>query len=595
MYKGWEDKVIYFDQIDIIDSNNVILNYCAVFLFLMCVLSIYAAGFLQIYVMGLILQADSATRRFVLKHPWLVFSLGYLPGPVCVIAFFLEISYSNITKIYSVVGYQVVPNINTYTVKFIYGFGILITIYACSVSMKCYKALKENKEKMFAAAKKSNVPNFVVFQVLEIGYAMPIVGLSKGLELLMWYYPSPVNLYYGTIGMVILCITPFAGFFSNGAHKNIYPNVPFFSGTLEKAYENIIKKEMKQVAIKQVVVVEPKSANVKDDESLTKQCLDGSTICLLIGFAKTFLKSSFQLMQYSGVLQISVTVGLCLFSVICKTMAIGANWESKVIFYDYPNIQQSENVMLNYLASCLFSLCFSPIYTAGLLQVFAMGKVLETSDSSLRRFIVNNPIFVFGLGYLPGLIFTTAILIESHFTNIDPKFTVVGCYVIPNIDLYSFKLMYIVALLFTFIASGISRKCFGLLKINKEKMFAAAKKSNVPNYVIFQVLQAGYSLPVVGLLKGFEMLMWYFPSVLNIYYCTLGLIVFTITPLLGFISNGAHQNIYPNVPVFSSFLGKVYGNIIKKEVCLPKKTACDVLIADGTTLKVSDRITQPLP
>ncbi|KAJ3269079.1 hypothetical protein HDV01_001887 [Terramyces sp. JEL0728] len=143
------------------------------------------------------------------------------------------------------------------------------------MSMKCYKALSWNRENMFAAAKKSKVPNFVVFQVLEVGYGMPIVGLSKGLELLMWYYPTPANIYYGTFCMILLTISPFGGFISNGAHINIYPYVPFFGWILEKAYKNIIKKEMKQAVQKQVAAMEgPPEGGLTS----SKNCVDGSTI-----------------------------------------------------------------------------------------------------------------------------------------------------------------------------------------------------------------------------------------------------------------------------------------------------------------------------
>ncbi|KAJ3269078.1 hypothetical protein HDV01_001886 [Terramyces sp. JEL0728] len=286
-------------------------------------------------------------------------------------------------------------------------------------------------------------------------------------------------------------------------------------------------------------------------------------LCLLVGFVRAYHSYSFQAMQYSGLLQITVTIGLGLYSIMGKSMTIYTSWKDKVLYYDQIDIQTSNCEIISYISCICFTMCFVPIYMAALLQIYVMGKILDENDNFARRMIVERPNFVFGLGYLPGPIFLAGFIVESTFTPSKRFYSIVGVNIVPNINFYTIKIMYLVGISITIMACILSLKSIRLLEANKERMFAAAKKSHVPNYVVYQVLQIGYTLPIIGFTKGFELLMWYNPSSLNLYYGIFGMIVSSTTPLLGFIGNGAHKNIYPKVPIFGRFL-KVMFEVITK-------------------------------
>jgi hypothetical protein len=78
-----------------------------------------------------------------------------------------------------------------------YILAILITLYGLYCSLRTYNNLKENFKRMIETAQKSGISGYVIFQVLQIGYTMPIVGFVKGFELLIWIFPSVINVYYG--------------------------------------------------------------------------------------------------------------------------------------------------------------------------------------------------------------------------------------------------------------------------------------------------------------------------------------------------------------------------------------------------------------
>jgi hypothetical protein len=75
-----------------------------------------------------------------------------------------------------------------------------------------------------------------VFQVFQLGYLLPFVGFIKAFELLIWIFPSFLNVYLGIFGLFILMIVPFLTFFNNGSHKAVYPLVPLFGSLLEKVH-----------------------------------------------------------------------------------------------------------------------------------------------------------------------------------------------------------------------------------------------------------------------------------------------------------------------------------------------------------------------
>ncbi|KAJ3317767.1 hypothetical protein HDV06_001250 [Boothiomyces sp. JEL0866] len=243
-------NALYFDQRDLAVTKTVWLQYLIVTFYVLSYAPIYISGFLQIFALKYILEdVDGYMRRAIIDTPALVYSSGLIPGVLFSILYWIEV-YCRDMKIFMVMGYYIGPNIYSITFIVMVIFAMSLTMFGCYLSYVSFQQLKKNKEKMLAAARKSNVPNFVVFQVLGIGYSLPFVGFLKGLELLIWYYPSPINIYVSVFGMFLLVITPFNTFYLNGTHKNVYPLVPLVSWLLKLNYESVIKKEQEPVKVK---------------------------------------------------------------------------------------------------------------------------------------------------------------------------------------------------------------------------------------------------------------------------------------------------------------------------------------------------------
>ncbi|KAJ3309053.1 hypothetical protein HDV04_000520 [Boothiomyces sp. JEL0838] len=241
LYYNW--NALYFDQRDLAITKTVWLQYLIVTFYVLSYAPIYISGFLQIVALKYILEdVDGYIRRAIIDTPIIVYSLGLIPGIIFSIIYWIEV-YIRGLQIYTVMGYYIGPNIFSVTFITMVAFAMTLTLYGCFLSYLSFQKLKRNREKMLAAAKKSNVPNFVVFQVLGIGLTLPFIGFLKGVELLIWYYPSPANIYISCIGMLVLVITPYNTFYLNGTHKNVYPLVPLVSWILKLNYESVIKKE----------------------------------------------------------------------------------------------------------------------------------------------------------------------------------------------------------------------------------------------------------------------------------------------------------------------------------------------------------------
>ncbi|KAJ3255238.1 Nuclear receptor 2C2-associated protein [Boothiomyces macroporosus] len=181
-------------------------------------------------------EKTSVIRRWIMNRPFAFFSLGIIPGFVAVVLYLVEMNIRGIDHPYSVNGQIIAPYNLSIVIITSYILSIFSTIYGLVITLQTWGKLKTNFEMMIDIAQKRGIPGYLVFQVLQIGYTMPIIGFIKGFELLIWIFPSVVNVYYGTYGMVIAALPPILSFLNNGSNKNIYPLVPIFSNLLGTIY-----------------------------------------------------------------------------------------------------------------------------------------------------------------------------------------------------------------------------------------------------------------------------------------------------------------------------------------------------------------------
>ncbi|KAJ3323455.1 hypothetical protein HDV06_001732 [Boothiomyces sp. JEL0866] len=284
---------------------------------------------------------------------------------------------------------------------------------------------------------------------------------------------------------------------------------------------------------------------------------------LLIGIVRAILNKKVQPLLYSTLMQTSITILTITASAFAKREITVSNAADKVIFYDYPNIQISPSIWLHYYNANIYTLFLGGIYTSGVLQILALQQLMCDKDTALRQFIIKKPYYFFVYSFIPGIVFCTGFWVEVRFRKL-PIVSICGHWILPNINSLFVVLMYIYSLIVTIYSCFLSRKSFIQLSKSQISMVNAAKKSNVPNYVLFQTLEAGYALPVLGLLKVIELLIWTFPSAFNVYYSAFIVFLISVAPVHSFLSNGANKTIYPYVPFVSGILEHSYKKIIEK-------------------------------
>lgn len=210
-----------------------------------------------------------------------------------------------------------------------------------------------------------------------------------------------------------------------------------------------------------------------------------------------------------------------MFSILSKLELLYYNWGSGSLFYDHPDINLTNSSWIHYLNPTLFSLGCLPIYIAGTLQILALDAIMDEKTLVIRRWIMNRPFAFFSLGIIPGFVAVILYWVEMNIRGIDHPYSVNGQIIAPyNLSIVIIT-SYILSIVSTIYGLVITLLTWGKLKTNFQMMIDIAQKRGIPGYLVFQVLQIGYTMPIIGFIKGFELLIWIFPSVVNVYYGTI--------------------------------------------------------------------------
>ncbi|KAJ3320414.1 hypothetical protein HDV06_005337 [Boothiomyces sp. JEL0866] len=254
-------------------------------------------------------------------------------------------------------------------------------------------------------------------------------------------------------------------------------------------------------------------------------------------------------MQYSSIMQLINTTIFCVFSITSKFELLYYNWGVGSLYYDHPDINTTLSSWIHYFNPTLFNLGCLPIYIAGTLQILALDAIMDEKGSVIRSWVIKRPFAFFSLGIIPGFIAVILYWIEMSARGIDHPYSVNGQIIAPYNLSYVIITTYILSICSTIYGLIITLRTWGKLKTNFKMMIEIAQK---------RVLQIGYTMPIIGFIKGFELLIWIFPSVINVYYGTYGMVIAALPPILSFFNNGSNKNIYPLVPFFSKTLGAIY-------------------------------------
>ncbi|KAJ3313687.1 hypothetical protein HDV04_001697 [Boothiomyces sp. JEL0838] len=319
------------------------------------------------------------------------------------------------------------------------------------------------------------------------------------------------------------------------------------------------------------------------------------SICLIIGLIRAYLRQTFTPMQYSCIFQLFCSLGFCVICIFSKHDLLYYNWSAKSLYFDHSDVNATFSTWIHYANASLAILCMLPIYVAGVCQIAALDSLLIDKASVVRDWVRERPTLFYSVGMVPGIVMLVLYWIEMNVRGISTPYSVNGamitCYNTSYVGkgiLTKVIIAYILAIFTTLYGLYCTLRTYKNLKVNFQRMIETAQKSGVSGYVVFQVLQIGYTMPIVGFVKGFELLIWIFPSVINVYYGTYGLVLSSITPLLVFINNGSHKNIYPLVPLFGGFLGAIYEKSSKEEAWNPfysKGSTAEKSLNKSTTQK----------
>ncbi|KAJ3320406.1 hypothetical protein HDV06_005329 [Boothiomyces sp. JEL0866] len=286
------------------------------------------------------------------------------------------------------------------------------------------------------------------------------------------------------------------------------------------------------------------------------------SVCLTIGLVRAYLRQTFTPMQYSCIFQLFCSLGFCVVCIFSKHDLLYYNWSAGSLYFDHSDVNATFSTWIHYANASLAILCMLPIYFAGVCQIAALDSLLVDKVSVVREWVRERPTLFYSVGMIPGVVMLILYWVEMNVRGITTPYSVNGAMI-------TFIIAYISAIFTTLYGLYCSLRTYKNLKVNFQRMIETAQKSGVSGYVVFQVLQIGYSMPIVGFVKGFELLIWIFPSVINVYYGTYGLVLSSITPLLVFVNNGSHKNIYPLVPFFGGFLASIYEKSSKEEAWNP--------------------------
>ncbi|KAJ3320403.1 hypothetical protein HDV06_005326 [Boothiomyces sp. JEL0866] len=240
---NWSDGGLYFDYSDIAQTKVTWIHYLCPTIFMVFVTPIFISGIFQIIILDALLSGKDNGLSYagvLIRNPTFSYFHGLIPGILFAMFYWLEMFFRGINRPFSVNGAMILPYNLSYTQIVSYSFNILITLYGLYRSMKSYERIKLNFLQIISSAKEQGIAGHIIFQVLHIGYAMPIVGGVKSFELLIWIYPSVINIYYGTYCMILAFITPILLFLNVG--KNVY-----IRSSEEKAWNPFYKSSMRSI------------------------------------------------------------------------------------------------------------------------------------------------------------------------------------------------------------------------------------------------------------------------------------------------------------------------------------------------------------
>jgi hypothetical protein len=247
-------------------------------------------------------------------------------------------------------------------------------------------------------------------------------------------------------------------------------------------------------------------------------------ISVLVGILRAFSNNKSHLIQYCSTVQLISTLSISVFVIVGKIDLLCSNWSIGAFFYDKSNIASSQSVIAQYFCSSLLILTMLPIYCTGLAQLLCIDSLLKVKETWVRRTVIKHPGLYFSASYIPGIVCLVGYWFEMHYRNIETPFSINGAVIAPFNSSYFTIGSYFASLWVTFGALYYSIKCFMVIKANIRVSMATIKKTGIPGYLVFQVLYMGYALPIAGICKLPEILIWLFPSSINLTYGYISLI-----------------------------------------------------------------------
>jgi hypothetical protein len=277
---------------------------------------------------------------------------------------------------------------------------------------------------------------------------------------------------------------------------------------------------------------------------------------VFIGMIRSFLNQQGHTMLFCNLLQTLSTLSICLFAILGKTELLIVN-NATTFFYDQSDIMQTNSVIIQTVCVMLLLVSMLPIYLAGLLQIWCVDAILSVKETAFKKLIIYRPIWLFVLGYFPGIL--TAILFTLEIAVTGKKiYSVNGAVIAPLNTSIVVISIYAISLLITFSACYYSIRSYRHIKANQNTTMQQVKVSGIPGYVVYQVIHMGFFFPIIGFTKTPELLIWLFPSQANLVFGYIGLIMLMIFPFMTIMSNGSNKKVYPFVPLISKPLEKIH-------------------------------------
>lgn len=195
MAENSDPPFMYYDRLDMQTSHYPgLMGVCAC-MELFMYLDIFMSGFMQGVYIYVMINSKNSRRcakalTFAQEHPKWFWGITWVPGFIVLACYFVEKALKNETKYYVTRGGILGPDLTAVTTQVTFALSLVVSLAGGAISYVTYKIITADIKRTISTIQKSGVSGYVVYQIIQGGFALPIVALLMTSEILIWLFPG---------------------------------------------------------------------------------------------------------------------------------------------------------------------------------------------------------------------------------------------------------------------------------------------------------------------------------------------------------------------------------------------------------------------